>query len=84
VLVNVILTEQLRGLASRRAKAVDYKSVRNLLVDEEVANGWSVHKRNKSTTRLERPKSHDKQFEDRVWELFSLLIQMNRKVRTTK
>jgi DGQHR domain-containing protein len=39
------------------------------LVDEELANGWTRHARNKNTTRLRKPKTHDKHFEDRVWTI---------------
>jgi DNA sulfur modification protein DndB len=69
VLDNVIAADQLRGLASRKAKADEFKSVRHPLVDEEVANGWILHKRNKTTTRLRKSKTHDRRFEDRVWTL---------------
>ncbi|MBI4468599.1 MAG: DGQHR domain-containing protein [Acidobacteria bacterium] len=61
--------KELRALASRRAKSFDFKSVRNPLVDEEVAEGWETIKKNKTTTRLQRPKPPDKLFEDRVWTL---------------
>jgi DGQHR domain-containing protein len=61
--------DELRGLASRRAKEDEYKSVRHPLVEEEIANGWAVHRKNKASTRLRRPKSHDRRFEDRVWTL---------------
>jgi DNA sulfur modification protein DndB len=69
VLDNVMPADELRGLASRRAKEDDYKSVRHPLVEEEIANGWAVHRKNKASTRLRRPKSHDRRFEDRVWTL---------------
>jgi DNA sulfur modification protein DndB len=68
-LINVAAADQLRGLASRKAKPDEFKSVRNPLVEEEATNGWTVHKPNKTTTRLRKPKTHDKQFEDRVWTL---------------
>lgn len=69
MLDNVIAADQLRGLASRKAKADEFKSVRHPLVEEEVANGWIFHKRNKTSTRLLKPKTHDRRFEDRVWML---------------
>jgi DNA sulfur modification protein DndB len=68
-LANVEAADQLRGLASRKAKPDEFKSVRNPLVEEEVANGWMAHKRNRTTTRLRKPKTRDKQFEDRIWTL---------------
>jgi DNA sulfur modification protein DndB len=69
VLTNVMPADQLRGLASRKAKTDELKSVRHALVDEELANGWSVLKRNRTSTRLKKPKTHSKLFEDRVWTL---------------
>lgn len=69
MLDNVISTDELRGLAVRKAKSDIFKSVRNALVEEEVASGWEIHKHNSTTTRLSRPKSHDKLLEDRVWTL---------------
>jgi DNA sulfur modification protein DndB len=69
VLDKVAPADQLRGLAGRKAKADEFKTIRNALVDEEVAKGWVVHKRNRTTTRLRKPKAHDKRFEDRVWTL---------------
>ena len=68
-LINIVAADQLRGLASRKAKFDEFKSVRNPLVEEELANGWTVHKPNRTTTRLRKPKTHDKQFEDRIWTL---------------
>lgn len=70
MLENIHLSTELRGLASRRAKPDELKSVRHPLVDEEVAKGWAVARRNKTTTRLKRAKAHDRLLEDRVWTLF--------------
>lgn len=69
MLDNVISTDELRGLAVRKAKSDIFKSVRNPLVEEEVAVAWEIHKHNSTTTRLFRPKSHDQLLEDRVWTL---------------
>jgi DNA sulfur modification protein DndB len=69
VLANIMPSDQLRGLASRKAKADEFKSVRHPLVEEEVAKGWIVHRRNKTNTRLRKPKTHDRRTEDRVWTL---------------
>ena len=67
MLKNVTIRDQLRGVSSRKAKPDEFKSVRDPLVDEEIAKGWSRGKKNKTTTRLSKPKSHDKALEDRVW-----------------
>ncbi len=69
MLDNIVPADQLRGLASRKAKDDEFKSVRHALVDEEIGKGWIVHKRSKTTTRLRKAKGHDKRFEDRVWTL---------------
>jgi DGQHR domain-containing protein len=69
LLNNVFATDELRGLASRKSKREEYKSVRNALVDDAIAQGWQVHKRNKTATRLQRNKSFNKHFEDRIWTL---------------
>src|SRR5581483_10756930 len=69
MLKNVLATEQLKALAVRRAKPDEFKSVRNPLVEEEIAKGWTSAKKNKTTTRLSRAKTHDKTLEDRVWTL---------------
>jgi DNA sulfur modification protein DndB len=69
VLDNIDPADELRGLAGRKAKPDDFKSVRHALVDEEIRKGWMVRKRSKTTTRLGKAKTHDKHFEDRVWSL---------------
>jgi DGQHR domain-containing protein len=66
---NILNIEQLRGVASRKNKPQEYKSVRNELVPVEVQNGWVVQKNNKTSTRLTRQKNHQIAFEDRVWML---------------
>src|SRR5258706_6550612 len=69
MLSNIFHRDELRGLANRRAKADDFKTVRQPLVAEELAKGWTVAQVNASTSRLSKPKSHDKVLEDRVWTL---------------
>jgi DNA sulfur modification protein DndB len=69
VLTNVLPVDQLKGIASRKSKPDEFKSVRNPLVDDEVSQGWTVVKKGRSTTRLNKAKSHDKRLEDRVWTL---------------
>lgn len=69
MLNNVFSRDELRGLATRRAKPDEFKTVRQPLVEEELARGWAVVQVNASTSRLCKPKSHDKALEDRVWTL---------------
>jgi DNA sulfur modification protein DndB len=66
---NILNIEQLRGVASRKNKPQEYKSVRNELVENELQSGWVVQKHNKTSTRLTRRKNHEVGFEDRVWML---------------
>jgi hypothetical protein len=40
MLTNVMPIDELRSVASRRAKGDEYKSVRHALVEEEVGKGW--------------------------------------------
>lgn len=67
----------LRPIATARAKKVDEKSVSagsqgslDLKLAAETADGWRLVKRNKTSIRLDRPKSTDRQLEDDVWSLF--------------
>jgi DNA sulfur modification protein DndB len=69
MLSNIFPAEELRGLASRKSKADEYKTVRKPLVDEEIAAGWVIDHENASTSRLRKPKSHNRLLEDRVWTL---------------
>jgi hypothetical protein len=59
VLTNVSPVEQLKGIAGRRSKPDEYKSVRNPLVEEEVSHGWAVVKKGRSTTRLNKAKTRE-------------------------
>lgn len=69
MLENILPAEELHGLARRKRQPLVYKSVRHALVEEEQAEGWTVVKRNRSSTRLSRPKTHFALLEDRAWSL---------------
>lgn len=69
MLNNIFGHEQLRSMSIRKSKPEEYKSVRNSLVEEEKSRGWEVIREGKSSSRLKKPKSHDKLLEDRVWTL---------------
>ncbi len=69
MLENLLPIEQLRGLATRRSKPDDYKTVKVSDVDGEVAKGWEIVKHRKSSARLKHAKQTDKFLEDRVWVL---------------
>src|SRR5712691_5140034 len=69
MLDNIFPIEELRGVAARKSKPDEYKSLRHELVPEEVTKGWTVAKENKSSTRLKKRKGHHASLEDRVWTL---------------
>lgn len=69
MLVNILPADELRSLATRKAKDQQFKSVRHPLVDEELAGGWTVVRKNRANTRLSKPKAHDRTLEDRIWTL---------------
>lgn len=69
MLQNILPIQELNALA--RVKSVSYhsKSVHPKLVDEEIAAGWEIFKKGKSSVRLKRIKSLAVTLEDRVWTL---------------
>ncbi len=69
MLEHVFLVGELRGLARRKRRPDDFKTVRHSLVTEEEAKGWKVARKNRTSSRLRRPKQHSKWLEDRVWTL---------------
>jgi len=78
MLENVDTVDKLRGMARAKARDYETQTVHPLLVDEHLANGWSIDKKQKKSVRLRRKKAHNVFLEDRVWCLlyrmgFSLL-----------
>ncbi len=70
MLNNVAPIEDLSGLARAKAREYETKTVSPALVEESLAGGWTVDKRNRKSVRLRKPKSHGSHLEDRVWTLF--------------
>lgn len=70
MLNNIVPVEELAGLARARARDYETKTVNPALVDQLVAEGWTLDKRNKKSVRLRKPKVHGTYLEDRVWILF--------------
>lgn len=73
MLSNVLPIDELRTLARSRSKPVQTKSVNPKLMDDELAAGWELKGKSKSSVRLQRPKPLNVHFEDRVW---SMLFRM--------
>lgn len=69
MLERIDAVDDLQGLARARGRAEESKTVNSKLVDEYLEQGWTVGKKNKTTTRLTRQKVHSTHFEDRVWTL---------------
>lgn len=67
MLANIYEVGSLPGLARRKRRPDEYKTVRHALVSSEQTAGWAVARKNRATTRLARPKSHDVLLEDEVW-----------------
>jgi len=69
MLSNVESVDELRGLA--RSKSRDYvtKTVNLSLLEEALAQGWIVEKKNEKSVRLKTKKSSDVDLKDRVWFL---------------
>ncbi|MBI2683806.1 MAG: DGQHR domain-containing protein [Actinobacteria bacterium] len=60
---------ELGGLAARRRKAEEFRTVPASGADELVAAGWEIDQHNRRTVRLKRPKPKHRLFEDRVWSV---------------
>ena len=70
----------LRGEIRKRKDKFIHNTVRKTRRKEYEDGGWEVAKENVNTYRMKKPKTHDVQFEDRVWALFARLgfEQMNK------
>lgn len=66
---NLFPVDDLRTVARRMSKADEYKTVKPALIQENVADGWAVHRSSKRSCRMKRPKKREVLLEDRVWTL---------------
>lgn len=69
MLRNVEAIDNLRSVASARARSYVTKSVHPKLLDEALQEGWSIDKQGKKSIRLRREKAPGTLLEDRVWSL---------------
>jgi DNA sulfur modification protein DndB len=69
IIDNVFKSEELKALSRRKSRDREFRTVRNSDVTEHLVDGWDVQRKNKTTTRLFRPKSREILLEDRVWSL---------------
>ena len=70
MLSNVMARSELQSLARAKASPKKTLTVKPVLVDEMIDQGWSIQKRGKASVRLEIQKPHGQLLEDRVWTLF--------------
>lgn len=69
MLENIESRENVRSLARQKARDYNTKTVHPKLVDETLAQGWTIDRRNKQSVRLRKEKPHGTLLEDRVWSL---------------
>tara|TARA_B100000989_G_scaffold57371_1_gene38900 strand:+ start:3405 stop:5792 length:2388 start_codon:yes stop_codon:yes gene_type:complete len=68
ILINDL--SHLGKLYKARKKENDYISITHNMVIEKEKEGWVVEQRLSTKTKLYRPKSHSRLFEDQIWCLF--------------
>jgi DNA sulfur modification protein DndB len=71
MLNNVMLTADLTSLARHKFKPNESKTVKSVLADDCVAEGWTVVKKRDKTVTLSRNKPHNISLEDRAWSLLN-------------
>lgn len=70
----LVLQNSARATERRKRKnQFKNETISKTLVDEYVADGWTVERELLRTTRMKKPKEHDEVFENRVWLLFDQL-----------
>jgi DNA sulfur modification protein DndB len=69
MLSNVLPIDELGSLARANARDYDTKTVAPSALEEHIAAGWEIGKKNNKSIRLRRAKSHSNLLEDRVWTL---------------
>lgn len=69
-LSNVSCAYELRAIAREKRSRYDSRTVSSKLAEEMLTDGWDIERKNKSSIRFRREKSHDRILEDRVWSLY--------------
>lgn len=69
MLTNVLRIDELGSLARANARDYETKTVAPSALEEHLAIGWEVAKKNDKSIRLKRQKAHGTWLEDRVWTL---------------
>jgi len=69
MLKNICNSDELRSLAARNKKNIEFKTVPKSTLDSLLADGWKVIRENRNSVRVSREKRSDIYFEHRVWSL---------------
>jgi DNA sulfur modification protein DndB len=69
MLNNIYPIGDLASLARARGRGFETKTVSAAVVEQMLADGWEVDRKNKKSVRMRRPKAHDVLLEDRLWSL---------------
>lgn len=67
---NVSPRNELLGLSRKFGRSVDWTSVREVELDDYLKDGWTIRRKGKVATALQRPRPKAALLESRVWTLF--------------
>jgi DNA sulfur modification protein DndB len=70
MLSNIGLQSDLSGLARRKARSYETKTINEALFPEYESKGWVLLRKNKKSIQIKKDKSHNVLLEDNVWMLF--------------
>ena len=68
---SLIKEDEISSFLRLRNKTHVEKSVKKILVPEELDNGWEIQREGKNVTRLKKLKPHNVYFEDRIWVILA-------------
>ncbi len=69
MLSNIESIEELGGLASLRSRDYVIKTVKPASIEEMLAQGWEIERKNERSVRLKKSKVGDVALTDRIWTL---------------
>jgi DNA sulfur modification protein DndB len=68
---NLIHDKEIKRILRIKNRSYDQLTIRKPLFEEYKNEGWSLNKENRETVIIRKQKSHDKEFEDRVWSMLA-------------
>lgn len=69
ILENIYPVAEINALARQKKNKFEMQSVTPNASEQFTSNGWDIVRAGKTSIRLRREKSHDRELEDRVWTL---------------